>query len=232
MDFEKHADKYLNFDGSLGANANKMIGANDYYVGGNGMSSYDGDAHGLGTIDEADRTLTVTVVNDGTSGNPSEVARLFGTYTNPTDAQPTGVTITVAESSMAQVRAELSANPMLILGFKYVVTNVAQFSNNIEIFAQQSTGMTVSKSLQPLSWRSAQNFISTQIDAPALAFPIDGKTELRIPVNANETITLILSLKTRGDITNILRGKPVVDIATAKAPTGLPQLDLPRGARG
>lgn len=231
--FEREAEEFLNFSGSFGANPDNMIGGSDYYVG-YGHDGYEGgkDANpNLGTIDEADRTMTVTISNDGSSLNPLETARVFGAFTNTANTQPTGVTVSILETSHEQVRAESQVNPFLVLGLKYIVTNVAQFSNNLNVFTQTSTGMSLNKTFQPFAYRSAQNQIATQIDAPAYAFGVDGRTELQVPINANEDITLILQLKTRGDITNILRGRGVVDIASGKAPTGLPQMDIPRGAR-
>jgi len=234
--FESEAEEFLNFDGSFGTNPDKMLGANDYYVGpydmaggGRGHDSYAND--NLGSIDESDRTLTVNISNDGTSTNPVETARVFGAFTNVAGTQPTGVTVTILETSHEQVRAESQVNPFLILGLKYIVTNVAQFSNNCTVFSQTSAGMTLNKTFQPFSWRSAQNQIATQIDAPSYAFAVDGRTEWRVPINADEDVTFIFSLKTRGDITNILRGRGVVDMAKGVAPTGLPQMDIPRGAR-
>lgn len=240
-EFETHAERFLNFEGSsFGADPNSLIGGQDYYGGGSNYGStypahqmYQGEEanNNLGTIDEADRTLTITISNDGSSGNPRELARVFGSFTNAGLVQPQGVIVEAVETNHQQVATEASINPFLIVGLKYLVTNVAQFSNNITIFSQTSTGTTLQKTLQPLTYRSAMNQVATQIDAPAYSFAVDGRTEFQVPINANEELTFIFQLKTRGDITNILRGKGVVNIAQGKAPTGIPQFDIPRGAR-
>lgn len=233
MNHEANAEKYLNFSGSFGTDPYKNIGGADAYGGNMGYpySNASGDNNSLGSLDDADRTLTVTITNDGTSGNPSETAIVFGSYTNPTLTQPTGCSVVIQESSHEQVRAEVGTNPMFVLGLKYIVTNVAQFSNIITIFTETSRGMFMGKKFRALSWRSSLNQIPTQIDAPTYGFTVDGRTRLEVPINANEQVDLILFIKTAGDITNVLRGKGVLDMAKDKAPTGFLPADLERVAR-
>jgi len=231
--FEQMADNFLNFDGTLATNPDNMIGGDNYYKGAMNPAPYHhsmaGANNGLGTVPESDRTLTCRIEN--TSGGLEE-ARVFGAYTNPNNTQPAGVTVQFQETSHDQVRAESASNPLLIVGLKYIVTNTVQFQNNISLFRQTSTGGTAVETFQPFSFRSAQNFQAQQIDAPGYAFYVDGKTEWRVPINDGEVLTFIFFISTRGDLTRILEGRPVVDTAKAPAPTGYIPADYARGARG
>jgi len=85
--------------------------------------------------------------------------------------------------------------------------------------------------LQPNSYRSAQNQIATQIDAPQYILPVDGRTTMLVPMNASESVTFIFNIKTRGNIGELLKGKAVLDMAKSDAPTGLPQIDIRTGRR-
>ncbi len=212
-----------NFDNFLGDAAGEYIGGEEMYVG-DYMDDdyYNGGEGGLGDIDSADRTITVNISNSDTANQLT--AFVFGAYANNT--QPVGITVTVPESSHDQVRQELLSNPFLIKGFKYIVTNVAQFSNTITIRRTTSMGISHDAPLQPNSYRSAQNQITTQIDAPSYVLAVDGRCELRVPQNASESTTWIFSVQTKGNIGQLLKGQAVLDVARTQAPTGLPQIDI------
>lgn len=218
--FEQEAEQLLGY----GGDHKGFIGGDDGYAGEEyiGADSYAG-GDGLDTIDEADRTITITISNSNTAGTANAI--LFGAFPFPTLTQASGITVNVLESSHDILREESKVNVMFFKGLKYKVSAEAQFDNNISLTEATASGATVTKSFQPLSYRSAQNQINTQIDAPNFAWKVAGRDYWTIPVNAGVTATLIMFIKTRSDQANVLKGHGVTTIARGKVPTGLPQLD-------
>jgi hypothetical protein len=205
---------------------NEYLGNQNYAGGGDYIGSNFAGEDGLNTIDEADRTFTVRIANAHVSEKKDAI--LFGAFEFPTLTQTADVTVTVDESSHDQLREESKSNPMFIKGLKYVVSSEAQFNNNISLERGTPTGAKLVKSFQPLQYRSAMNQINTQIDAPAFAFEVDGRSKWTIPVEAASSLTLIMTVKTRGDISQVLKGKGVVGIGRGNVPTGDPRIDLAR----
>ena len=199
----------------------------------NNFSGYSPDDYmnavgGAEVLDPNDRTLTITVVNASVSAIANVM--IFGAVKDLTDANlNAAVTITVAESSHLQVKTELLQNPFRILGLKYVVTSVAQFSNTLTLVEERSTGGLISRIWQPLNFRSAQNQITTQIDAPSFEFLVSANGYFTFTIAASETVTFTFTLVEKVDSKNILRDGRVRSISRTQAPTGLPQIDMKRG---
>lgn len=200
------------------------VGGQDYYNGNGGGSPQGG---GLSEIPPFDRTLTVNIVNSNT-GSGSSDATVFSAYKNPSLSQPSGISVNILETGHEQVREESKSQPFYVLGFKYVVSNSSQFTNNLSLEYQTAAGGTQSYNIQPLSFRSAQNQINTQIDSPAFGFPVTGRTTLTIPTNTNEDITLILYIKSAVDMGNVLKGQNALGFSDQEFITGLPQFDIRR----
>lgn len=179
-------------------------------------------------LDPNDRTWTINVVNANTVATAS--VRIFGSAIDLTDANlPSGITITVAESSHLQLKTELLTTPVRILGLKYAVTTAAQFSNTLSLVDNTSNGAVNSRVWQPLNYRSAQNQITTQIDAPQFEMLLSSTSYILFTMAASETVTFTFTVVEKGLTKNILRQAPVVAAATQGAPTGLPQIDMRRG---
>lgn len=182
-------------------------------------------------LDPNDRTLTITITNANVGAAKS--ARIFGASLDLTDANlDPDITISVSESSHVQVKTELLQDPFRIAGLKYNVTTIAQLSNTFSIGTSSSTGALSTKVWQPLNYRSAQNQIQTQIDAPAFMLLVDAKTFIDITLQPSEVVTLTLTLSERAELQNVLKGQNVATRTYRPVPTGLPQIDLAAKARG
>jgi len=183
---------------------------------------------GAEVLDPNDRTLTVTVVNASVSAIASVM--IFGAVKDLTDATKNAqITISVAESSHLQVKTELLQNPFRILGLKYTVTAAAQFSNPITLYEAKSTGGLISRVWQPLNYRSAQNTLTTQIDAPSFEFLVSANSYMTLTVNGSETISFTFTIVEKYEAKNSLRDGRTRSISRTQAPTGLPQIDMKRG---
>ena len=194
------------------------------YVSG-GVADEWTNFNGVEELDPNDKTLTVKVVNASTSA--AATATIFGSVFDLTDANlSSNITITVSESSHLKVKTELLLNPFRIVGLKYVVTTVAQLSNVLSLFEEKSTGGLIKRLWQPLNFRSAQNEITTQIDAPSFELLVTANTYIQLSLAASETVTFTFSLGERADLKNVLRGRSVRTVAREAAPTGLPQIDM------
>jgi hypothetical protein len=208
---------FRNFDGVT-------YGQNRYR---NAVAAPAGGVLGAESLDPNDRTWTVKVVNSDTAGHP---VMLFGSSKDLTDATlDTRVAITVSESSHLQVKVALLSVPVRILGLKYTVTTVAQFSNVLTLVDETSTGAKNQRIWQPLNYRSAQNTLTTQIDAPTFEMLVSNSSYITFTIAASETVTFTFTIVEKAINRNILRNAPIVAASTQMAPTGLPQIDLKRG---
>jgi hypothetical protein len=180
-------------------------------------------------LDPNDRTWTVVVTNG--SSTVGVTAIIFGANYDLTDTLNTaaGVTVTVSESSHLQLKHELMSQPVRILGLKMTVTSATQFSNVLSLYDRKSTGAEEKRLFQPLNYRSAQNQITTQIDAPSFELLLTASTRVEFTINKSEVVTFTFTIVQKAQIHNVLRNAPVAANSNTPAPTGLPQIDMPRG---
>ncbi len=179
-------------------------------------------------LDPNDRTWTVKIVNAATTAVSGVI--IFGSVQDLTDAnKDSNITITVSESSHLKVKTELLTQAVRILGMKMTVTSATQFSNVVSLYDTKSTGAQELRLFQPLNYRSAQNQLTTQIDAPSFEILLTATTYMSLTVNASETVTFTFTIVEKVLIHNLLRNSPVVAVSNRPAPTGLPQIDMPRG---
>lgn len=179
-------------------------------------------------LDTNDRTWTVVVTN--ASSAASKTARVFGAEKDLTDATlDANVTVTVSESTHLRLKTSLLFQSVRILGMKMTVTSASQFSNVISFYDEQSTGALDKRLFAPLTYRAAQNNLTTQIDAPSFQLLLKPTTYIEFTINASETVTFIFNIVEKVLLSNLLRNSPVVAVSNIPAPTGLPQVDLPRG---
>lgn len=180
-------------------------------------------------LDPNDRTWTVVVTNG--SSTVGVTAIVFGANYDLTDTLNTaaGVTVTVSESSHLQLKTELLSQPVRILGMKMTVVSATQFSNVLYLYDRKSTGAEERRLFQPLNYRSAQNQITTQIDAPTFELLLTSSTRIEFTINKSEVVTFTLTVVQKAQLHNVLRNAPVAANSSTPAPTGLPQIDMPRG---
>lgn len=194
-----------------------------HYIGypPNGYSNYVETS--LGSIDPNDRTLTVRVKNDGTT---EAQAIIFGGNENA--AQPTGVTVTVEESSHNEVREESKANPFKIAGLKYSVSDPLQFDSILQITRRTATGSSTVRVYQPRNATSPQNHAPDLIDDDNFQMDVTGQDSIRFKILPNTTAVFTFTIKARANMGNVLKGQNVAELSTTPRTTGLPQLDLVR----
>lgn len=181
------------------------------------------------TLDPNDRTWTVRVQNNSSAA--SALATIFGAVLDLTDTLNTaaGVSVTVAESSHLQLKTESLGQPVRILGLKMTVVSATQFANVLSLYDQKSTGALEKRLFQPLNYRSAQNQLQTQIDAPSFELLVTPTMYIQFTINPSEVVTLTFTIVEKALFGNTLRNSPVVASSNRPAPTGLPQIDMPRG---
>jgi hypothetical protein len=109
------------------------------------------------------------------------------------------------------------------------VTAASQFSNVISFYDEQSTGALDKRLFAPLTYRAAQNTLTTQIDAPSFELLLKPTTYVEFTINASETVTFVFNIVEKVLLHNLLRNSPVLATSNRPAPTGLPQVDMPRG---
>lgn len=195
--------------------------------GNKGYRNAVGGGMGAESLDPNDRTWTITVANSDTAAH---TAMIFGAQKDLTDAtKDARITITVTESSHLQVKTGLLSVPVRILGLKYTVTTAAQFSNALTLVDETSNGALNQRKWQPLNYRSAQNTLTTQVDAPTFEMLLSSTSYITFTVNASETVTFTFTIVEKAMDRNILRNVSQVAASTQMAPTGLPQIDLKRG---
>lgn len=222
---DHEVEQFFNYGG-----AGDFIGVESNYSGFN-SSAYAGGS-GTEVLPEADRTLTLQITNTNT-GTGTTDAIVFSAFARPTLTQASGITVNFLEpiGGHEQIRQESKTNPFVIKGFKMIVSDADQFSNNITLEWDSPEGAASSFKFQPFRYRSAQNQINTQIDAPDFVTAVDGRTTWTVAVNngaSDVTITMILFLITRGDMGQILKGKNPIELAKGGFPTGLPQVPVVR----
>jgi hypothetical protein len=180
-------------------------------------------------LDPNDRTYTVTVTNG--SSTASATAIIFGAVKDLTDVANTaaGVTVTVAESTHLQLKTELLSTPIRILGLKMTVVSATQFSNVLTLYDVKSTGAFEGRIWQPLNYRSAQNQLTTQIDAPSFQLKLTSTSYIQFTINKSEIVTFTFTIIQKAQFGNVLSNTPVVAQSSVPAPTGLVQVDMPRG---
>jgi len=179
-------------------------------------------------LDPNDRTWTVTVVN---AASVAKTAIVFGAVKDLTDVANTAasVTVTVSESTHLQVKTELLTQPVRILGMRMTVTTAAQFSNVLSLYDTKSTGAEEKRLFQPLNYRSNQQYIATQIDAMSFELLLTPTVYIQFTINGSETVTFTFTIVEKAQLHNVLRNSPVVATSNRPAPTGLVQVDMPRG---
>lgn len=208
--FNKQIEKYnleaQNFDNANGDIYSSYVGQGNY-VGQYANGEPSANANGYGKLDDGERLYTVVVTNTNTSG-AAVAAIVFGGDLYSGSTQPNaGVTVTVSESSHSQVRAESQRSPFWVNGLRYLTTTASQMQTQVPTwYVSESSGAINQRPFRPLSYRTAYNQITTQIDAPTFKILINGSTYLSLPVIANETVTIMFQIGGRWDASQAVKG--------------------------
>lgn len=192
--------------------AGNFIGEQSYADGGQAMG---GDI--FSRLDDGNKFYTVVVTNTETSGSAIN-AVVFGANQYSGSTQPNaGVTVDVQESSHAEARAASQTEPFWVNGLRYLTETTSQLNNQVlTIQKRTSNGAINSVIFRPLSFKTASQNQNLQVDAPGYKFMVDGNTSIIVPVEANETVTLILQLGGRFNAANAVNGKSALEIANQR----------------
>ena len=194
------------------------------------FSNYGGqrfmNAGGNQELDPNGRTLTITVQNTNTA--TSKTAYIFGSMYDLTDAnQDAAIAITVQEaSSYLALKTDLLSAPIRIYGARYTVTTAAQLSNPWSIIRQSSAGEYDSRYVHPLTYRSALQNLTTQVDMLSFALLVHSEIRLSLTLNASESVTFIFYVKEKVGVANALKGQSVVSSTNEVVPTGVSYVDM------
>ncbi len=198
-------------DSFIGSNA--FVGQSSGYANGQNMG---GDVYSQ--IDDSDKFYTITITNTLTTGG-AITAIVFGAnqYGITADQANANVTVTVAESSHIQARASSLAQPFWVNGLRYSTTTTSQLNSQVMTIQYKSaSGDLVSKIFRPLVYKTASQNQNTQIDAPGYKFPVDGNTQLQLPVIAAEQVVLILQIGGKFDASKAIQGDSALSVASQR----------------
>jgi hypothetical protein len=213
---KNYKNSIQNYFGSL-ADENHYLGGLESYVG---QDMYVGEdmltgvsASALPTIPDKAQTLTFVIENTSTAS--ALTATLFGGAVFPNLTQPTGITVTVTESSHDQVRYESIASPFYIQGFRYFVNtgSTSQFSNIWSFKNRSMGGVTTTSTLSPLNYLTANQNQSAVIDALGYNFSITGNDYIEISINTSTKVSIVMWIKSQVKTENFLVNRPAVDVA-------------------
>lgn len=223
--FAKKAEKVLNFGGGFVGEqqfygGNRNIGANQFFA-------QQPQNVQVGGLPDSDRTLNVIITNTGISTADAVLFDALGS-----GVQPAGITITIPNSSHDIVRNDLRSNPFLLAGMRIRTLTAPQMNEIWKIEEITPTGGATSNIFVPLTYDSAQNQRATAVDASTFQLPVTGRTKITIPVQAGESVTIIMTLRSRGNVGNILKGSASLDLSQTYAPTGLAPIDIAQNRQG
>jgi len=173
-----------------------------------------------GVINPLNRTLTVVITN-ATNAAATWVFGGYDVYGDGASAgSDTGVTVTVQESSHAQVKRDSGSTPFYITGCKVSVTDALQFNNIWYKNFQSSTGKFERYVIQPNNWRNPANNQANLLiaDPSQFALTLDGMTFLSGTINSGVTMTISMTLGARTDFGAVLEGKSPVSISPQPFP--------------
>lgn len=230
--YRAQAGKFNNADGA-GVLKDSFMGQrrSDSFLGqASRMSNADGaGAPGaqFSKLADMDRIYTAILENTKTTGG-TVTCTLFGfNEYGVTNDQIGGVNgtngayVTISETSHAQVRAQSSYSPFWVNGIRFRTTTAGQMSYNGTLQSKDSAGSIQSSQFRPLTYFTAAQNQNLQVDAPGLAFQIDGTVSFLLPVLANETVTMVLQVGGRFTPQNTLDNASPLQVASQNPlPTG------------
>lgn len=186
------------------------------------FSNFGGSSDNLSQLN---RTLTVVITN---ATNAASNYILFGYNELGTEpSQGTGVTVTINETSYAQVVRETSTIPYEFVQAKFNTTSSTNLSYVVSYTTTDATGMSVVKKFTPLTYQEPENNNTSLVRIPDFnGVVLDGQTKITASIAASSTITYILTLKAKSNLANSLDGGNVVVSAGQPAPNGTAPVQL------
>ncbi len=213
QNWKKAVAKYSFESGNLNNADGNFVGQRNSFVG---QMNADGDMGGdmFSKLSDSDKYYTVVCSNTSTS--ETVVAVVFGGSLYSGSTQPNaGATVVVDESSHAQVRSQSVASPFWINGLRYLTTTTAQLNGQVLTIARQSpSGDFYSKIFRPVSFKTASQNQTLQIDAPGFKFGVDGNTYINVPLLPSEQVTIVMQIGGRFDANNIMNGQSAIEVAS------------------
>lgn len=178
-------------------------------------------------LQQLNRTFTVLITN---ATNATAAYVVFGNniYGDAAAAgSDTGITVTISESSHAQVKRETANSPVQLVMAKYKTSDADNLSNTITYYEKDSTGKVQSIPVTPLNYQEPENNQSLLVRIPDFeGMDIYGGSYLTGNIKAATTITLILSVGTKVDLRNAASDDSVVVTTNRPAPNGTAPLQL------
>lgn len=177
---------------------------------------------------------TITVIIEAGDLAPAGFGTyvLFGNdiYGSTQNAGSTsGITITVAESSHAQVKRETSNNPFVIEKLLWSTTNNNNLEYNVVYGTREATGYVETNQFQPLNYTEPnQNYSARRnIRIPDFdSLTIDGNHAITGSIKGNSTIIMIFNLKAKINRANLLDGDKVLETAQPSPPNNIQKVEL------
>jgi len=166
-----------------------------------------------GKLSTSDKTLSIVVTNSNAVPTLVPIFGAFKNLSSPNFNVPAGVTVVAPDSSYAQVLNETASAPMAVRGIKMTVSNVSQFAYSLNFVKKESSGYEERDPLQPSRYTTAAQFNPNIAEMPGVKFPIDGKVELQLTVDAGVTVTFIFYIASKVDLTRLAQGKSVLKTA-------------------
>lgn len=172
------------------------------------------------------RTITLTIVNAATT---DKTVVLFD-CSDPTDAaKDANITITAGQGSthVKMKWAILSGRSFMIMGMKMTATAAAQFANDLSVVRKvQLGGKSVTEYYTPNNDVSAQNNITTQVDAPAFKMLVDSESYISYTQKGSYTVTFTFTVKDILAPSNALNNLPTREVSNVAWNSGLPQITM------
>jgi hypothetical protein len=217
-DKEFSEEYFCNFDSG---NDNVFLDPDDLGEGDNFANLYDN------WIPPFDRTIEFKIDNLNAFPAPPVEAILFGAFAD--EPQPAGIAVNVvgAEGAFGVVSPQTFLqnatrdNPILFWGLKYLASDPAQLSNPMRIIRSWETGSFSGGTYQLLNYVNPTNFQNNLTDDPTFRIAVDGRTSIRVLINADTTVTMILTIKSRRNVINKIKGiENDLQIANYPRPSG------------
>jgi hypothetical protein len=227
--YRAEAGNFNSFDGPVFSQNYMGQDSKPYGYMGQGMNANGAAPMGdiFSRLSDTDKIYTAVITNTQTSGAAVN-AIVFGANQYSGSTQPNaGVTVTIQESSHAQVRAESQYSPFWVNGLRYLVTTTNQLNTQIPTVQKFSSAGTInSAQFRPLSYKTAYQQQTLQVDATDFKFEVDGSTSMIVPVVAAETVTIIFQIGGRFAPQNVVQGSSALEVASQRPlTTGLVQVN-------
>jgi hypothetical protein len=184
---------------------------------------------------DSNQIYTAVLENTNSSGDPVTCTLFGANIYGITNDQIGGVngtggrSVTISESSHAQVRSQSLYSPFWINGFRFRVTTTPQLSINGTLQVADSAGTIVSNQFRPLTYFTATQQQNLQVDATTLKYQVDGSTSFLLPVIAAEQVTMIMKIGARFAPENVVDNASPLEVGSQNPlSTGTPTVIVQR----